>query len=122
MKIKMLKTEKISIDAGVGLGLMFPVFFTTFNQYFVKRRVFILNVAQSLIGIGTMIYPLMVEFLMKTFGFRGTIAIIAAINAHTICAMLVMHPVEWHFKVVQIPVNVTHLCKCPPVAITSELH
>lgn len=107
----------MSIASGAGFGFMVPVFFTTFNQYFVNRRVLMMNVAQSLIGVGIMIYPFMVEFLMTTYGFRGAMAIIGALNSHTIWAMIVMHPVKWHFKEVRIPANVTHLCKYPTVAV-----
>lgn len=57
-----------------------------------------MSVAQSLIGIGTMIYPLLVQFLMNEYGFRGGMAILAALNAHSIFGMLVMIPIEWNYK------------------------
>lgn len=92
----------LNVFVGTGFGFMIPAVYTTFNQYFIKRRVIMMSVAQSLIGFGTMVYPLMVDLLMKTYGFRGTIAVIAAFNAHVILGMLVMHPVSWHYKLVEI--------------------
>lgn len=64
-----------------------------------------MSVAQVLKGVGVMTYPLMVQFLMEKYGFRGTMAIIAAINSHAIFGMLVMHPVEWHCKIIKVPVD-----------------
>lgn len=70
-----------------------------------------MSVAQTLIGVGTMIYPLLVQFLMDTFGFRGTMCTIAAINAHAILGMLVMHPIDWHYYVIKVPIDEVEPCK-----------
>lgn len=88
---------------------MVPVAFTTFNQYFVKRRVFVMSLAQALIGIIMMLYPIVVDFLMTLYGFRGLVAIIGAISAHTICGMIMMHPIAWHYK--RTPIHETEPCK-----------
>lgn len=90
--VKIPKIIENSLLLGAAFGFMIPVFFSTFNQYFVRKRVFMMNVAQTLIGIGTMIYPMLVHYLMNSYGFRGAMAIIAAINAHTLFGMIVMHP------------------------------
>lgn len=90
------------IVIGAGFGFMINVSYTTFNHYFLHKRVVMMSVAQSIIGIGTMVYPVMVQFLMDRYGFRGAIAIIAALNAHSILGMLVMHPIEWHYKLNRI--------------------
>lgn len=55
-----------------------------------------MSFAQTLIGFGTMVYPVIVHFLMENYGFRGMTLICAAINCHAIFGMLTMHPVEWH--------------------------
>lgn len=84
---------------------MFLVGFATFNHYFVKRRVLVLSITQMVQGIGTTIFPMLAQYLMDSYGFRGTAAIIAAINAHAIFGMLCMHPVEWHYKRIEIPME-----------------
>lgn len=89
---------------GIGLGLMMPVAFGKFNQYFVNRRVFVMSLTQSCTGILSMMYPIFVAYLKQIFGFRGAMAILAAVNAHVIVAMLVMHPIEWHYKVIKTPI------------------
>lgn len=81
---------------------MIPVAYTTFNAYFVEKRVFMMSIAQSLIGVGTMGYPLIVQLFMDLYGFRGCMAMIAAINSHAIFGMIVMHPVKWHSKPVKV--------------------
>lgn len=79
--------------------------YTIFNHYFVKKRFAMMSITQVLKGVGIMAYPIMVQFLMEKYGFRGTMAIIAAINAHAILGMLSMHPIEWHYKVIKVPVD-----------------
>lgn len=93
-----------SILQGAGFGIIIPVAYTTFNAYFVTRRVLMMSIAQALIGLGTMIYPILVQFLMDKYGFRGSMAVLAALNGHAIFGMLVMHPVKWHQKRVQVPI------------------
>lgn len=83
---------------------MIPVIYGTFNFYFIKKRVFAMSLVQILKGIFLMLHPILVGFLLTQYGFRGTVAIVATINANCILAMLAMHPVEWHSKVIKIPV------------------
>ena len=61
-----------------------------------------MSFAQTLTGIGAMVYPLFVERLLHYYGFRGCIAIIAALNCHGLIGLLVMHPVSWHMKLEEI--------------------
>lgn len=91
-----------SIIQGAGFGLMIPAAYTTFNAYFVEKRVMMMSIAQTLIGVGTMGYPIMVQILMDLYGFRGCMAVIAAVNGHAILGMMVMHPVQWHMKEIRI--------------------
>lgn len=99
-------------DSGLGLGLMIPVSYTTFNHYFVKKRIFAMSVAQALKGVIITSHPLLVKFLMNEYGFRGTVAMIAAINAHSILGMLAMHPIQWHYKIIKVPVVELEPRKC----------
>jgi MFS transporter, MCT family, solute carrier family 16 (monocarboxylic acid transporters), member 9 len=87
-----------SIFQGAGFGFMIPVAYTTFNAYFVERRVVFMSISQTLIGLGTMVYPIVIQLLMDKYGFRGCLAVLAAINAHAIVGMLIMQPVAWHMQ------------------------
>lgn len=81
---------------------MIPVSYTTFNAYFVEKRVVMMSVSQTLIGLGTMFYPIFIQKTMEAYGFRGCMAVLAAVNSHTLVAMMVMHPVEWHMRLVPV--------------------
>lgn len=81
---------------GLGMGLLIPVAYTSFNSYFTKKKVLYLSLCKASIGLTTMVYPLFIKFTITEFGFRGTLSILCAISAHSIFGALVMHPVKWH--------------------------
>ncbi|KAJ8736103.1 hypothetical protein PYW08_006759 [Mythimna loreyi] len=83
---------------GLGMGLLIPVSYTSFNSYFTKKKVLYLSLCKASIGMITMFYPLFIKFTITEYGFRGTLAILCAISAHSIFGALVMHPVKWHMK------------------------
>ncbi|XP_065365079.1 monocarboxylate transporter 9 [Calliphora vicina] len=91
-----------SLTQGIGFGLMVPTSYTTFNNYFVKKRIMWMSFAQSLIGVGSMFYPVLMQKLLETYGFRGCLMVLAAINSHAVLGMLLMQPVEWHMRKVDI--------------------
>ncbi|XP_017036463.1 monocarboxylate transporter 7 [Drosophila kikkawai] len=91
-----------SLIQGLAFGLMVPTCYTTFNHYFVKNRVMWMSFAQTLIGLGSMLYPIVMQKLLHWYGFRGCLLILTGINAHAVLGMLVMHPVEWHMRRVPI--------------------
>jgi hypothetical protein len=83
---------------GIGLGLMVPAAFTSFNHYFVHRRTFAMAVTQTIIGVAAMVIPLAIQKLLEEYGFRGTQAIIAAFSLHAMLGMVVQQPVKYHVK------------------------
>ncbi|XP_061385920.1 monocarboxylate transporter 9-like [Danaus plexippus] len=96
---------------GLGMGLLIPVSYTSFNSYFTKKKVLYLSLCKASIGFITMIYPLFIKYTMKEYGFRGTVAILCAISSHSIFGAIVLQPVQWHMvkrmksceKIVLIP-------------------
>lgn len=91
-----------SVIQGIGFGFIVPTSYTTFNNYFVKNRVMWMSFAQSLIGVGTMVYPVLMQRFLDWYGFRGCLTVLAAINSHAVLGMLLMQPVEWHMRRVPI--------------------
>ncbi|VVC95200.1 unnamed protein product, partial [Leptidea sinapis] len=81
---------------GLGMGLLIPVSYTSFNSYFTRKKVLYLSLCKASIGMITMLYPLFIKYTIMEYGFRGTLAILCAISAHSIFGAMVMHPVEWH--------------------------
>lgn len=88
----------ILYDKGIGFGILSTISFATFNKYFVRRRLLMMGLAQTLVCIGSMTLPLLIVLLLGMFGFRGCLLVLSAINGHMVVAMMVMHPVEWHAK------------------------
>ncbi|XP_061396623.1 monocarboxylate transporter 9 [Musca vetustissima] len=87
-----------SLIQGIGFGLIVPTSYTTFNNYFVKKRIMWMSFSQSLIGLGSMFYPVLMQKFLEWYGFRGCLMVLAAINSHAILGMLLMQPVEWHMR------------------------
>ncbi|CAH4031364.1 unnamed protein product [Pieris brassicae] len=81
---------------GLGMGLLIPVAYTSFNSYFTRKKVLYLSLCKASIGFITMLYPLFMKMTITEYGFRGTLAILCAISAHSILGALVMQPVQWH--------------------------
>ncbi|XP_068626674.1 monocarboxylate transporter 9-like isoform X2 [Battus philenor] len=96
---------------GLGMGLLIPISYTSYNSYFTRKKVLYLSLCKASIGLITMVYPLFIKFTISEYGFRGTLAILCAISAHSIFGAMVMHPVKWHMvkqiksceKIVLIP-------------------
>lgn len=85
-----------SLMQGIGFGLVLPALYTTFNRYFVKRRVMMMGLVGTLHGVCGVGLPMLIELLMQEYGFRGCMAVLAALNLHVLFGMVAMHPVEWH--------------------------
>lgn len=77
---------------------MLPSFFTAMHAYFDKKRNVVMGLTQALTVVAIMVWPAFTTFLMDRFGFRGTVAIFAALSLNSIVAALVLQPVEWHMK------------------------
>lgn len=86
-------TIKSIILKGIGFGILSTISFATFNEYFVKRRLLMMGIAQTFVGIGSMLLPLFIVKMKDMFGFRGCILVLTAVNCNMVVAMMVMKPV-----------------------------
>lgn len=82
---------------------MMSAAYTTFNKYFIEKRIFMMSIAQSIKGACISCHPILVKYAMSAYGFRGAMAIVAAVNTHAILGMLTLQPVEWHYKIIRVP-------------------
>ncbi|CAH2267897.1 monocarboxylate transporter 9-like [Pararge aegeria] len=105
---------------GLGMGLLIPVSYTSFNSYFTRKKVLYLSLCKASIGMITMVYPLFIKYTITEYGFRGTLAIICAISAHSIFGALVMHPVQWHM--VKRVKSCEKIVLIPPTPASDEDH
>lgn len=57
-----------------------------------------LSIAQVLVMLAQIGCPGVTRMLLDSYGFRGTVAIYAALSLHCVPAALAMQPVKWHLK------------------------
>ncbi|XP_059609274.1 monocarboxylate transporter 12 isoform X2 [Phlebotomus argentipes] len=81
---------------GFGLGLLNPSTFMAVNSYFSRKRGQAVGLALAGTGIGQMLMPQIVHFLLDEFGYRGAILIVGALAFHGIVGASLFQPVEWH--------------------------
>ena len=80
--------------AAIGRGTMLVVFSSAFNHYWVKRRAFANAFAQLICAVGGILVPLLIEYLLSTYGFRGSLLIIAGLVGHLIPSALALKPIR----------------------------
>lgn len=86
----------LSALIGLGFGLLLPSAFASFNQYFETRRTMAMSITQVLVMGAQIVCPGLTRVLMDCYGFRGTIAIYAALSLHCVPAALALQPVKRH--------------------------
>lgn len=55
-----------------------------------------MSISQALMVAVTIGWPSMTKLFIENFGFRGTVAMYAALSLHALAAMTTLQPVEWH--------------------------
>lgn len=85
-----------SIIAGIGMGLVAPSSYLAINSYFVSRRGLAMGFCQAGIGLGFIVVPYLVEAMLHSYGFRGTMLLLAGISFNSFVGALLYQPVEWH--------------------------
>ncbi|GAB0092618.1 monocarboxylate transporter 12 [Sergentomyia squamirostris] len=88
---------------GFGLGLLNPSTFMAVNSYFSRRRGQAVGLALAGTGIGQMLMPQIVHYLLEEFGYRGAILIVGALAFHGIVGACLFQPVEWHSHTTMSP-------------------
>lgn len=73
-----------------------PASFTAFNLYFDKRKNLMMSICQAIMVAVTIGWPAMTKLFVENFGFRGTVAMYAALSLHALAAMSTLQPVERH--------------------------
>lgn len=87
-----------SFMVGVGLGLIGPAIFLAVNSYFTTKRTRAFGFAMAGTGLGQMILPQIVRFLLSEYGFRGAVLIMGALSLHGVAGALMFQPVKWHMR------------------------
>lgn len=68
------------------------------NSYFVKKRSIAAGYTMTICGLGPVLVPQLISFLLDTYGIKYSMVIMAAISSHTFVSAVLLQPVEWHMK------------------------
>ncbi|CAH2050759.1 unnamed protein product, partial [Iphiclides podalirius] len=90
------------IFQSLGVGALYNISFSIINDYFVKRRLLTISLVQSVAASVALFSPQLVNIIIENYGFRGTLFFLAAINMHTFVSVILMQPVDWHLKRVEV--------------------
>uniref|UniRef100_A0A1I8P4X9 Major facilitator superfamily (MFS) profile domain-containing protein n=1 Tax=Stomoxys calcitrans TaxID=35570 RepID=A0A1I8P4X9_STOCA len=105
---------------GFGMGISVSASSLAINTYFKKKRRKAAGFSWTITGIGPIILPHLVTFLVSVYGVQGTVFIFAALSLHAVVSALIYQPVQYHVHKrsddsTQPPVvleeNLQHLCK-----------
>ncbi|XP_052738962.1 monocarboxylate transporter 2-like [Bicyclus anynana] len=86
----------------IGHGIVINITFTVTNNYFVKKRLFAVSLTQTISAAFGLVTPRLVKWAIEVYGFRGCVMLITGVSMHNMFAMMLMQPVEWHMKKVEI--------------------
>lgn len=87
-----------TIISAFGMGMGMSAFSLALNTYFDKRRGLATGFAMTITGLGPVIMPQLVSYLMSVHTTQGTTIIIGGLSLHTIVAALLLQPISWHLK------------------------
>lgn len=68
------------------------------NSYFIKNRGKATGIALTLTGIGPIVMPQLISFLMMEFGIKGAVLIMSGLSLHSFVSASLLQPVKWHMK------------------------
>jgi len=77
---------------------MSPANSFSLNSYFYKKRARAMGLAVTISGIGTVLMPLTVSFLLQHFSPEQTMFIVSGLVLNCLPASLLLQPVYWHMR------------------------
>jgi len=86
-----------SILAGIGGGLSTTPGIILVSQYFDKHRALANGICVSGTAAGSFVFPLLIEFLVKDFGFHGTILLLGGCMLHVCVSATLYRPLDENY-------------------------
>lgn len=83
------------------MGLCTSSFSLAVNSYFKRKRSKAFGIGVTITGIGPIILPQLISFLLGIYGSHGCVLIISGIAMNIIPAALLLQPLKWHQKKVE---------------------
>lgn len=86
----------VCLPTAIGYGLSNSSFSLALSSFFSHKLNKASGMAMTLAGIGPIIYPPLINYLLATYDVRGCMLIIGAIALHMLVAAILLQPLKWH--------------------------
>ncbi|KAG8232236.1 hypothetical protein J437_LFUL011789 [Ladona fulva] len=87
-----------SVITACGFCFSAASFSLALNSFFRKKRSRAMSFAMTAAGLGPVIMPPVISYLLKEYAVQGTVMIMGALTLHSVAASLLLQPVRWHLK------------------------
>ncbi|XP_037028665.1 uncharacterized protein LOC119068909 isoform X2 [Bradysia coprophila] len=87
-----------SILYGIGAGINASANSLAVNTYFKEKRRIATGITWTATGLGPIVFPILIAYLIPEFGVQGTVMIFGGIALNAVACSLVFQPVKWHVK------------------------
>ena len=71
------------------------------NHYFKNKRGVAVGLSMAGSGIGMLIMPQLVRYLLDEYSFRGAILLLSGVAFNALVGAMLLQPVKWHYKKVE---------------------
>lgn len=88
----------IFFSSGLAFGIVGSSGHLALNSYFKEKRGIATGINWTIIGLGPVLVPHLVNALLNEYGVDGTTLIFGGISLNAIVGTLLLQPVEWHMK------------------------
>ncbi|XP_066994363.2 uncharacterized protein [Anabrus simplex] len=107
-----------SLISSAGGFLLMSSFSLALNTYFREKRGHAAGLSSALSGLGPVLMPQIITFLLKNYNIQGTTLILGGFALHSLVAALLLQPIKWHMKKVREESEESEVK--PPVFIEEE--
>ncbi|KAJ8725145.1 hypothetical protein PYW07_016103 [Mythimna separata] len=87
-----------SIICSMGVAAIMQAFTLAINSFFKEKRGRAVGLGMSITGLGSICMPLLMSFLMYTYGWRYAVLILSAICLHSLVAACLLRPAKWYLR------------------------
>ncbi|XP_033216543.1 uncharacterized protein LOC117172579 isoform X2 [Belonocnema kinseyi] len=105
----------------LGMGIAMSSFLIALNSYFLEKRGRAMGIAMTLTGIGPILIPQLIRFLLDVYEAQGTMLILGGCSLHALIGALLLHPVKWHARKEIINLKKGEILETQSAALLQEI-
>lgn len=83
---------------GIGAGINASANSLAVNTYFKEKRRIATGITWTATGLGPIIFPILIAYLIPEYGVQGTVMVFGAIALNAVACSLIFQPVKWHVQ------------------------